>query len=84
MTESYAITTADFATIIDYIRFGVSQATASNLFYGHGTDNTWDEIVALVLGSLSLPLDCDPIFYQARLTSVEKQKIANQSFAPHY
>lgn len=77
MTDSYATITADFETILDYIRFGLSQASVSNLYYGHGTDNTWDEIIALVLGSLSLPLDCDPILYQARLTSAEKQKIAN-------
>ncbi|MBA2651900.1 MAG: 50S ribosomal protein L3 N(5)-glutamine methyltransferase [Tatlockia sp.] len=77
MIDSYATTTADFETIIDYIRFGLSQAATSNLFYGHGTDNSLDEIVALVLGSLSLPFDCDPLYYQARLTSAEKLKIAN-------
>lgn len=78
MTERYAIDTADFATIIDFIRFGVTQALASDLYYGHGTDNAWDDIAALILGSLSLPLACDPIVYQARLSSAEKQMLANQ------
>lgn len=78
MTDSYALTTTNFETIIDFLRFGISQANASHLYYGHGTDNAWDEIHALILGSLSLPLDCDPIFLQARLTSVEKQILVNR------
>ncbi|MBA3536231.1 MAG: 50S ribosomal protein L3 N(5)-glutamine methyltransferase, partial [Tatlockia sp.] len=77
MTDSYATTTADFETILDYIRFGISQASMADLYYGHGTDNAWDDILALILGSLFLPFDCDPVFYQARLTSDEKQMLAD-------
>ncbi|ARG96744.1 50S ribosomal protein L3 N(5)-glutamine methyltransferase [Legionella micdadei] len=78
MNDTYATLTAHFETIVDFLRFGVSQAHASNLFYGHGTDNAWDDMLALILGSLSLPLDCDPLLLQARLTSVEKQMLVNR------
>ncbi|MFA5960853.1 MAG: 50S ribosomal protein L3 N(5)-glutamine methyltransferase [Tatlockia sp.] len=71
--DTYQAQTADFETIIDFLRFGVTQANASTLYYGHGTDNAWDEMLRLILGSLSLPEDTDPLFFQARLTDSEKQ-----------
>ncbi|WP_019216280.1 50S ribosomal protein L3 N(5)-glutamine methyltransferase [Legionella tunisiensis] len=75
MTDSYAALTADFATLVDFLRFGLTQARATDLYYGHGTDNAWDEMMALVLGSLSLPPDVDPLLLQARLTPAEKQML---------
>jgi ribosomal protein L3 glutamine methyltransferase len=78
MTYSFITSMTDFATIIDFIRFGISQAHAANLFYGHGTDNAHDEIFTLVLGSLSLPLDSDPILLQGRLTPEEKKTLMDR------
>ncbi|KTD32973.1 N5-glutamine S-adenosyl-L-methionine-dependent methyltransferase [Legionella nautarum] len=76
MTDSYATVTTHFETIIDFLRFGISQAETANLYYGHGTDNAWDDMLALILTSLSLPIDCDPMLLQARLTAAEKQTLA--------
>lgn len=75
MTDSYAALTADFVTLVDFLRFGLTQARAADLYYGHGTDNAWDEMIALLLGSLSLPPDVDPLLLQARLTPAEKQML---------
>jgi ribosomal protein L3 glutamine methyltransferase len=78
MTYSFIASMSDFATIIDFLRFGISQSQASHLFYGHGTDNARDDIFALVLGSLSLPLDSDPILLQGRLTPEEKKTLMDR------
>ncbi|HVT62900.1 MAG TPA: 50S ribosomal protein L3 N(5)-glutamine methyltransferase [Legionellaceae bacterium] len=64
---------ADLYTILDVMRYGISQARAMNLHYGHGTDNAEDDISALVYELLYLPWDLDRSFLQARLTAVEKK-----------
>lgn len=69
------INTQGFETIIDFLRFGVSQANAQSLYYGHGTDNAWDDMLALILGCLHLPYDVDLIVLQAKLTDTEKQML---------
>ena len=44
-------------TIRDYIRYAMSRFTQSGAYYGHGTDNAWDEAVRLVTFQLGLPDD---------------------------
>lgn len=78
MTHSFMAGTSELVTILDFVRYGITQANSHALFYGHGTDNTWDDIFSLVLGSLSLPADSDPMLLQARLTSDEKVKLSLQ------
>ena len=58
-------------TIQDMLRWAVSRFSAANIWYGHGTDNPWDEAVQLVLPSLYLPLDIPEDMRTARLTSSE-------------
>ena len=57
-------------TIQDMLRWSVSRFSAANIWYGHGTDNPWDEAVQLVLPSLYLPLDIPEDMRTARLTSM--------------
>ncbi|MDX2346703.1 MAG: 50S ribosomal protein L3 N(5)-glutamine methyltransferase [Legionella sp.] len=76
--KSYLKATADFDTVIDFLRFGLSEANKMPLYYGHGTDNAWDDVLVLVLGSLSLPHDVAPMLLQAKLTSDEKQHLTKQ------
>jgi ribosomal protein L3 glutamine methyltransferase len=62
----------DLKTIRDFIRIGTTRFNAAGLYYGHGTDNAWDEAVALVLHTLHLPHDINPIVLDARLTEEER------------
>lgn len=66
----------ELITLRDMLRWSVSQFYAVNLFYGHGTDNAWDEAVALCLHALHLPPDINPQVIDANLTAAERRKIA--------
>ncbi|PIE82240.1 MAG: 50S ribosomal protein L3 N(5)-glutamine methyltransferase [Cardiobacteriales bacterium] len=60
-------------TITDFIRYACTQFTQANLYYGHGTDNAFDEAAALVLGLLKLPYDLHFAYFSANLTDEEQQ-----------
>ena len=66
---------SELSTIRDFIRLGVSRFRHAGLFYGHGTDNAWDESVQLVLHAAGLPWDVNPQALEARLLQTEKQQL---------
>lgn len=59
------------------MRFAVSRFNEADLYFGHGTDNAWDEAAYLLLHSLHLPLDRLEPFMDARLTSAERATVLN-------
>ncbi|WP_417544156.1 50S ribosomal protein L3 N(5)-glutamine methyltransferase [Marinobacter sp.] len=65
----------DLHTVRDYLRYASSRFSASTVFFGHGTDNVWDEAVQLVMRTLHLPLDNNTLFLDARLTREERHLI---------
>jgi ribosomal protein L3 glutamine methyltransferase len=62
-------------TLRDWLRYTVSQFEASDIFFGHGTDNSYDEAVWLIMSALHLPLDTLNNFLDARLTPKECQHL---------
>lgn len=69
----------DLHTVRDYLRYVSSQFAESPLFFGHGTDNVWDEAVQLVMRSLHLPLENNTLFLDARLTRQERGLILERA-----
>ncbi|QYJ73957.1 MULTISPECIES: 50S ribosomal protein L3 N(5)-glutamine methyltransferase [Shewanella] len=65
----------ELRTIGDMLRWAVSRFNDAKVYYGHGTDNAWDEAVALVFHALHLPDDLGREVINANLTSSEKHKI---------
>lgn len=59
-------------TVRDWIRWTATRFGRSDLFYGHGTDEPWDEAVALVAGWLRIPPDRLADTLEARLTEDER------------
>lgn len=57
------------------LRWSMSCFNSVSVFYGHGTDNAWDEARQLVLPSLNLPLDFPYEFYNSKLVYSERQLI---------
>lgn len=68
----------ELVTVLDVLRFSLSCANEAQVYYGHGTDNAWDDMRSLVLRSLSLPYNVDPMLLHSRLTSSEKKHLCTQ------
>lgn len=78
MTTCFTQQMQSFETIIDFLRFAISEAHRQGLFYGHGSDNALDDMRALILDRLSLPLDANEYLLQARLSAEEKTDLCVQ------
>ncbi len=75
MTTSHI--TEALLTIRDWLRYSVSRLEESGVFFGHGTDNAYDESVWLVMSALHLPLDTLDNFLDARITRDEAKHLAH-------
>ena len=64
-------------TIRDWLRYSVSRLEENGVFFGHGTDNAYDESVWLVMSALHLPLDTLDNFLDARITKDEAKHLAH-------
>ena len=62
-------------TIRDWLRFAVSRFEEAQLFYGHGTQNSYDEAVWLVMATLHLPHDTLENFLDAVITEPERREL---------
>ena len=62
-------------TVRDFVRYGASQFNHANLYFGHGTDNAWDEAITLVMHVLALPIELYEEVADSRVTSPEKAEL---------
>jgi ribosomal protein L3 glutamine methyltransferase len=67
--------TESLITLRDWLRFAVSRFNESKLFFGHGSDNAFDEAAYLILHTLNLPLDRLDPFLDASLTHDEAEEV---------
>ena len=59
----------------ELLQRGVDQFETADLYYGHGTDNAWDEAVFLAGSVLDLPLDATDEVLDLPLTATQLAKI---------
>ena len=62
-------------TITDFVRWGGSLFEQADLYFGHGTDNAFDEAKVLVFYALSMPHNIPENYWLARLTNHEKHQV---------
>lgn len=74
----FAEAVVELHTLLDLLRWSVSQFNAAPLFYGHGNDNSWDEALHLILATLNLSPDNPQEIYSARLTVRERGLIVER------
>jgi ribosomal protein L3 glutamine methyltransferase len=63
------------STVRDFIRYATSRFNQAGLYFGHGTENAWDEAVALTFHTLYLPHDINPTVLDAYLTQEEREQL---------
>jgi ribosomal protein L3 glutamine methyltransferase len=68
---------AHLLTIRDWLRYSVSRFEEVGIFFGHGTDNAYDESVWLIMSALHLPMDTLENFFDARITPTEAKHLAH-------
>lgn len=68
---------AELKTVNDLLRWGVSQFNGSDVYFGHGADNPWDECFSLICFVMNLPPVTNPDLMAARLTTSEKTAVVN-------
>ena len=66
----------ELISIRDWIRFGSSRFTEAGLYFGHGTDNAWDEAAFLVLWAIHQPWERLELILDAKLALCEREKIS--------
>jgi ribosomal protein L3 glutamine methyltransferase len=67
----------ELKTVHDFLRWGVSRFNASDIYYGHGTDNPWDECLSLVSFALNMPPQLNAEILASNLTLSERGSIVD-------
>ncbi|MGV6859750.1 MAG: 50S ribosomal protein L3 N(5)-glutamine methyltransferase [bacterium] len=65
----------DLRSLRDFIRWGSSRFAEADVYFGHGTDNAYDEAVWLALHAVHLPLDTSAELFDTRLTHTERRAV---------
>src|SRR3990167_10237023 len=68
-------TLSELKTIRDFLRYATSRFNQAGLYFGHGTDNAWDEAATLVLHALHLPHDITTLVMDAHLVEEERIRL---------
>lgn len=65
----------ELQTIRDFLRYATSRFNEAGLYFGHGTDNAWDESATLIMHALHLPHDISHAVLDAHLVADERTRL---------
>ena len=63
---------SELITLADWLRFTAKTFEQAELFYGHGTDNAWDEALQLIVWQAGVPWDKHAHMLEAKFLPSEK------------
>lgn len=63
-------TSPSLVTYQDALQWAEKEMVNAQVYFGHGTDNAWDEAVALLLYAADLTYDCDVGLLQEKISTV--------------
>lgn len=66
----------NFETVLEAVKYAEAVFLEHDLYYGHGTDNVWDEACYLVLSVLGLSPDADESVGEMKMTPEANQKVS--------
>lgn len=69
---------AELSSLRDWVRWIASRFVEHGLFFGHGTDNAFDEALELVLATLNWPHDLPESWLDARVSSAEARMLGER------
>ena len=72
---NHARPSAELITVRDWIRYANTELDRAPLHFGHGTDEAWDEAVALIGGWLRIPPDRLETMLDARVLAGEGEQL---------
>lgn len=67
----------ELSTVQDVVRWSVSRMAEHEVFFGHGTDNPWDEALYLIAHGLNLSWQLAEQWQHTRLTRSERERIVD-------
>lgn len=77
MSDYFSGASHNLYSVRDWLRFAVSRFNQAKLFFGHGSNNAYDEAAYLILHTLHLPPDRLDPFLDAHLTEMERTEVLN-------
>ena len=66
---------AELVTVRDWLRYAVTHFNRAGIFCGHGVQDSYDEAVWLILGTLALPLNRLEPFLDACIPGEERLEL---------
>ena len=67
----------ELETLRDWVRWGASRLMEAEVFFGHGTDNAWDESLQLALHVIHMRWSENVQLLDCRLTRVERERFVS-------
>src|SRR5262245_35909812 len=67
--------TTDLTSVADLLRWMTTHVSKADVYFGHATDNAWDEAVAILSGRLGIAAEKLQYVLAARLTEPERNEL---------